>query len=149
MTIQALGYLGLQATDLDTWASFGERLLGLQIAERHRDALRFRMDDRAQRLTVLPSDRGGLAHAGWEVADAAALQALAARLESRGIAVTAMDESTCAATSAGSSESTATTNGRSVAAVTEITTPSGVRRPTTTAPDRPSGDKAILRSTVG
>lgn len=96
MTIQALGYLGLQATDLDTWASFGAKLLGLQIAERHRDALRFRMDDRAQRLTVLPSDRGGLAHAGWEVADAAALQALAARLESRGIAVTAMDEPTCA-----------------------------------------------------
>ena len=42
-----------------------------------------------------------------------------------------------------------TTYGRSVAAVTEITTPSGVLRPTTTAPDRPRGDRATFRRTVG
>ena len=92
MTIQALGYLGLQATDRDTWTSFGARLLGLQVAEHTPRALRFRMDERAQRLAVVPGDHGGLAYAGWEVADGAALRALAARLDAHGVAATWMDE---------------------------------------------------------
>ena len=45
------------------------------------------MDDRKQRLIVTGDEGDGLAFFGWEVADAAALDRLAARLEAHGIAV--------------------------------------------------------------
>ena len=48
----------------------------------------FRMDDRKQRLVVDRSLPEGQRYFGWEVADAAALDALAARLEGAGVAVT-------------------------------------------------------------
>jgi 2,3-dihydroxybiphenyl 1,2-dioxygenase len=47
----------------------------------------FRMDDRRQRLIVTGGEGEGLAFIGWEAADAAALDALAARLEAHGVQV--------------------------------------------------------------
>ena len=47
----------------------------------------FRMDDRKQRLFVDRAIAAGAKVFGWEVADAAALDALAARLEQAGVAV--------------------------------------------------------------
>lgn len=87
MSIQALGYVGIVAKSPEDWAGFGTRLLGLQLAERSAAQLVFRMDDRRQRLVVTPGERDGARFFGWEVADAAALQALAARLEDAGVAV--------------------------------------------------------------
>jgi hypothetical protein len=43
--------------------------------------LAFRMDDRKQRITVDADGGEGIGFFGWEVADAAALDALAGRLE--------------------------------------------------------------------
>ena len=45
------------------------------------------MDDRKQRLAIDRTLADGERYFGWEVADAAALQALAARLEQAGVAV--------------------------------------------------------------
>ncbi|MCO6418949.1 VOC family protein [Siccirubricoccus sp. KC 17139] len=84
MAIQALGYVGIAAKTLEDWVGFGTRLLGLQLAERSPHQLRFRMDDRKQRLLVVPDASDGARFFGWEVADAAALAALAARLEASG-----------------------------------------------------------------
>ncbi|MFL5000704.1 MAG: VOC family protein, partial [Xanthobacteraceae bacterium] len=47
----------------------------------------FRMDDRKQRIIVDAHGGDGIGFFGWEVADAAALDALAARLEQNGITV--------------------------------------------------------------
>ena len=47
----------------------------------------FRMDDRKQRLIVTGDEGEGLSFLGWEVANAAALDAVAARLETHGVAV--------------------------------------------------------------
>lgn len=85
--VQALGYVGLRARDLDGWASFGTRLLGMQLTERTRAGLAFRMDDRRQRLVVAQDEADGLGVLGWEVADAAALDAIAAQLEAAGLRV--------------------------------------------------------------
>jgi 2,3-dihydroxybiphenyl 1,2-dioxygenase len=85
--IRALGYAGVYARDLDPWVAFGGGLLGLQVAERTRSTLAFRMDDRAQRLVVQAGDSGGAAFFGWEVADGAALATLADRLENSGVRV--------------------------------------------------------------
>src|SRR5947199_6250120 len=87
MALQSLGYVGLRARNLEDWASFGENFLGMQLVERSRAALRLRMDDRSQRLIVEADDADGPAFLGWEVADAAALDQLAARLEAAGVRV--------------------------------------------------------------
>ncbi|MFL4981706.1 MAG: VOC family protein [Xanthobacteraceae bacterium] len=87
MTVQALGYVGIRAKGLDDWAAYGTRLLGLQRIDKSRSTLAFRMDDRKQRIIVDADGGDGIGFFGWEVADAAALDALAARLEQNGVTV--------------------------------------------------------------
>ncbi|MFL5088792.1 MAG: VOC family protein [Xanthobacteraceae bacterium] len=87
MTVQALGYVGIRAKGLDDWAAYGSRLLGLQRIDKSRSTLAFRMDDRKQRIIVDADGGDGIGFFGWEVADAAAVDALAARLELNGITV--------------------------------------------------------------
>ena len=89
MTLQALGYVGFGSNALDDWRQFGTGLVGLQAVERGNALLAFRMDDRKQRLVVDRALPEGERFFGWEVADAAALEALAAKLDAAGIAVTA------------------------------------------------------------
>jgi 2,3-dihydroxybiphenyl 1,2-dioxygenase len=88
MTLQALGYVGFGSSDLDDWRQFGTGLVGLQAVERGNSLLAFRMDDRKQRIVIDRSLGEGERFFGWEVADAAALDALAAKLEHAGIDVT-------------------------------------------------------------
>ena len=76
----AFGYASLRSDKLDDWAEYGPRFLGLQLVERTRSALKFRMDDRKQRI-VVSSEETAPNVFGWEVEDAAALDALAGRLE--------------------------------------------------------------------
>ncbi len=87
MTIQALGYLGIGTDRLDDWTHFAANWLGMQPVDRGAGVRAFRMDDRKQRLVVDRSLAEGQRYFGWEVADAAALDALAARLEGAGVAV--------------------------------------------------------------
>ena len=87
--LQALGYAGFGSSDLDDWRQFGTQLVGFQAVERGNAQLAFRMDDRKQRIVIDRSMADGARFFGWEVTDAAALDALAARLEAAGIHVTA------------------------------------------------------------
>jgi 2,3-dihydroxybiphenyl 1,2-dioxygenase len=88
MTLQALGYVGFGSSDLDDWRQFGTGLVGLQAVERSSSLLAFRMDDRKQRIVIDRSLGEGERFFGWEVADAAALDALAAKLETAQVEVT-------------------------------------------------------------
>ena len=81
MEVQALGYVGVGASDLTDWTDFATNWLGMQMVERGNACRAFRMDDRSQRLVVDRSLADGERYFGFEVADAAALDALAARLE--------------------------------------------------------------------
>jgi 2,3-dihydroxybiphenyl 1,2-dioxygenase len=81
MPLQALGYAGFGSADLEDWRRFGTGLVGLQAVEHSPSLLAFRMDDRKQRIVIDRSLPDGARFFGWEVADAAALDALAARLE--------------------------------------------------------------------
>lgn len=87
MKLEALGYVGIRASNLDDWAAYASSFLGMQLVERSRSALAFRMDDRKQRVVVTAADGDGAGFFGWEVADAAALESFAAHLERNGIAV--------------------------------------------------------------
>ena len=84
---QALGYVGVRARDLGDWASYGSGLLGLQRIDKSRSTLAFRMDDRKQRIIVDADGGEGIGFFGWEVADATALDALAAQLDNAQIKV--------------------------------------------------------------
>ena len=76
MPLQALGYVGFGSADLDDWRQFGTGLVGLQAVERSSSLLAFRMDDRKQRIVIDRSVPEAARLFGWEVADAAALEAL-------------------------------------------------------------------------
>jgi 2,3-dihydroxybiphenyl 1,2-dioxygenase len=86
MAIRALGYMVIGSDRAEEWDGFATRLLGMQRVDRGGGMRAFRMDDRVQRLIVAPD--AAPATIGWDVADAAALDALAARLEAAGTAVT-------------------------------------------------------------
>jgi 2,3-dihydroxybiphenyl 1,2-dioxygenase len=83
----ALGYIGVRSTRLDDWGAFATRLLGMQQVDRAGAVRAFRMDDRKQRLIVTGDEGEGLGFLGWQVEDAAALDALAARLDAHGVNV--------------------------------------------------------------
>jgi 2,3-dihydroxybiphenyl 1,2-dioxygenase len=87
MSIQALGYLGVGSDKLDDWTAFAVNWLGMQAVDRGAGQRAFRMDDRKQRLVIDRALPEGQRYFGWEVADAVALEALAAKLESAGVAV--------------------------------------------------------------
>ena len=88
MQLQSLGYVGIATDKLEDWSQFATRLLGMQVIERGRTGLALRMDDRKQRLIVDRDSRNGCNFFGWEVQDGAALDRMAAHLESKGVAVT-------------------------------------------------------------
>lgn len=86
-TVRSLGYLRINATDLDAWKDFGENLLGLNLAESTAERVRFRMDEYEYRIEVLAADNDDVATVGWEVASDEDLAELAGRLEAAGYAV--------------------------------------------------------------
>ena len=87
MDIQALGYVGVHASSLDDWTSFGTRFLGMQLVDKTEKRIALRMDDRKQRIVINEDGGEGVAYFGWEVADQAAIERCAARLERAGVAV--------------------------------------------------------------
>src|SRR6202044_283195 len=84
MNLNALGYVGIRTKSLEDWAAYGTRFLGMQLVDKSRGTLALRMDDRKQRVIVHTDEDEGPSFYGWEVADAAALDALAAHLEKNG-----------------------------------------------------------------
>lgn len=80
MEIEALGYAGLEVSDLAAWEDFATNVLGLQALRRADGTIDVRMDNYATRLRLHEGPRDDLAYTGWEVRDSAALDALAARL---------------------------------------------------------------------
>lgn len=87
--IKRLGYLGIAASDLAGWARFAVDVLGVMPAEPVSSALRFRIDERAWRIEVAKGSQDDIAYLGFEVADAAGLQAMSERLSAANVAVTA------------------------------------------------------------
>jgi len=87
MGLQALGYVGIRSKSLEDWAAYGTRFLGMQLVDQSRRTLALRMDDRKQRVIVHEDEAEGPSFYGWEVADATALDALAAHLERSGVKV--------------------------------------------------------------
>ncbi|MFB7598326.1 VOC family protein [Streptomyces sp. NPDC056160] len=92
MDIRALGYLRLETTRLAEWRTYALDLLGMvEASGTTDDTLCLRMDDRIQRLVVKAGDSDRLLAAGWEVANASALDEAARELEGAGFPVKQAD----------------------------------------------------------
>lgn len=87
MTIGNLGYFGIGANDLPAWKEFGEKILGLELAEEADDRLRFRADSQAWRISVDKSTDDDIAYLGFEVSDRDALVKIERRIVAAGVAV--------------------------------------------------------------
>src|SRR3954465_12772351 len=84
MALTALGYVGIGSDKLDDWSTYATRFLGMQLVDQSAKSLALRMDDRKKRMIVAADTPSFY---GWEVADAAELDALAAKLEALRMAV--------------------------------------------------------------
>jgi 3,4-dihydroxy-9,10-secoandrosta-1,3,5(10)-triene-9,17-dione 4,5-dioxygenase len=86
MGLRSLGYLRIEATDLDSWREFGLKVLGM-VEGKGADptALYLRMDDFPARLVITPGEKDRLAAAGWEVANVEELGEMCGRLEAAGV----------------------------------------------------------------
>jgi 3,4-dihydroxy-9,10-secoandrosta-1,3,5(10)-triene-9,17-dione 4,5-dioxygenase len=96
MGVRSLGYVRLNATDMEGWRVFGEDFLGLmRVAGNDPDSLYFRLDDLPPRLVVSPGAEPGLAALGFEVLNERDLAAVVANVENEGIKVTAGTAEEC------------------------------------------------------
>jgi 3,4-dihydroxy-9,10-secoandrosta-1,3,5(10)-triene-9,17-dione 4,5-dioxygenase len=98
LSITALGYVIVSATDVSRWRDFGCDVLGMMPgAVRADGALALRLDDRPFRILVEPAAEDRFGAIGLECANAAIWQAVVARVEASGTAVTAGDAATAKA----------------------------------------------------
>ncbi len=86
--IQNLSYIGFASPAAEEWRVFGPSILGAGLAPDGPDgAVRLRVDDAAWRVAIHPGPANELAYLGWEVGDAAGLDAIAGRVEQQGLTV--------------------------------------------------------------
>ncbi len=57
MAITALSYIGVNSDKFEDWSDYSQKNLGMQLVDRGKDILSFRMDDQKQRLTIT-GDKG-------------------------------------------------------------------------------------------
>lgn len=89
--VNGLGYVLVEATDLDAWHAFACDLLGLQAAVREDNRLVLRLDEKAYRLDIRRSETDRVTALGWQVKGPNELEELVGRLESAGFAVKRAD----------------------------------------------------------
>lgn len=90
--VTQLGYLGINASDIDAWEQFATQVLGLQASRREVDgSLSLRMDEYQRRFTVYPGGNDDIAYAGWQVPDEHVLAEMADQVKAAGVAVSQGD----------------------------------------------------------
>ena len=86
MGIRSLGYLRIEATDMDKWREYGLKVLGMVEGQGpDPEALYLRMDEFPARLIIFPGERDQLAQSGWETANAGELDEIRGSLEAAGV----------------------------------------------------------------
>ena len=85
MAIKSLGYVVIEAQDLEAWQDFACNIAGLMPAVSDRDDVAlFRMDDRPYRLWVQKGSQNRFLAPGWEFADKADFESALNALEAAG-----------------------------------------------------------------
>jgi 3,4-dihydroxy-9,10-secoandrosta-1,3,5(10)-triene-9,17-dione 4,5-dioxygenase len=92
MAIKSLGYVVIEAEDLEAWQDFACNIAGLMPAASDRDDVAlFRMDDRPYRLWVQKGSQNRFVAPGWEFADKADFESALTALEAAGRTVERAD----------------------------------------------------------
>lgn len=92
MSVQALGYVGVDATDLDAWRAFAGDVFAMQVVERGGDGLALRTDERCQRMLVQRGERDGPAFFGFETGGPEVFREAVGTLEKAGYSTTPASE---------------------------------------------------------
>ncbi|MEX3812953.1 VOC family protein [Paraburkholderia sp. BR13439] len=87
MQIQEIGYLGIDATNMDGWRAFARDYIGFEVRSLDQGCLGLRMDDYAWRLFVRPAQRNGVGFIGMKVDSLEALETVHEEMTSAGIPV--------------------------------------------------------------
>src|SRR5579875_237424 len=88
--VSQLSYVGAGASDVGAWRSYATDVLGHELSpDSDEHTLYLRCDERHHRLLVEQSDVDDVTFVGWEVADAAEMEAVAAQVEGQGVDVVA------------------------------------------------------------
>ncbi len=88
MAVERLGYVGFEVPNIADWSSFFTDVVGLMPGEDCPDGSRtYRLDEYAQRFIVSEGPGDDVAFVGWEVKDAAALDAMREKLAKAGVAI--------------------------------------------------------------
>ncbi len=85
--IRNLSYLVLGVTDFDAWETLMTDVIGLQLGTRTDTTVTLRMDQQAYRFILTKDPVDDLKAAGWQMDNAADLEALVVRLQSHGVKV--------------------------------------------------------------
>lgn len=84
-TIQELGYLGFEVSNLPRWERFATEVMGLGVSSGPQNTRRLRMDAAPARFILSEGPADDLAYAGWKLGSAAEVEAFARHLESQGL----------------------------------------------------------------
>ncbi|MEU5864525.1 VOC family protein [Nonomuraea sp. NPDC047529] len=95
--VKELGYVVYEVGDLADWEHFAVELLGMQVGEKIDGGFTLRTDEKAHRWIVTGGPADDLVATGYEVSDAAALDALVEKLRAAGVEVTEGDDALAAA----------------------------------------------------
>jgi 2,3-dihydroxybiphenyl 1,2-dioxygenase len=88
MKIRSVGYVGINATNVEEWRSFAGEILGVQVRDDSAPGnLRLKVDDYSWRIAVHQAEAPGLAYIGLEVANAQAFHEAVEELQSAGVDV--------------------------------------------------------------
>lgn len=88
MKIRSVGYLGINATDVEAWRGFAAEILGAQLRDDSAPGtLRLKVDDYLWRIAVHQAEAPGLAYIGLELANAQDFRDAVEELERAGVEV--------------------------------------------------------------
>lgn len=91
-SVQSLGYVVIETTDMASWDSYLQNIVGAMPAGTGDDgAALYRLDERAARFRIIDSDMDRFSVAGWELADANAFEEMVEDLRGAGCDVEIQD----------------------------------------------------------
>lgn len=94
MDLIGIGYIGIQATDIEAWRTYATQVLGMGISDHpdnDPDSLYLRMDDRRYRIALHPGKIDKVVYIGWEAKGRIAYLDGIKKLKAAGIEVTEGD----------------------------------------------------------
>jgi 2,3-dihydroxybiphenyl 1,2-dioxygenase len=92
-SVTQLGYVGISASDMDSWEKYATETLGLQISGRDEDGtLYLRMDEYQYRFAIHPTGNDDVAYVGWQASSEQQLHLIADQLKAGGVPVAHADK---------------------------------------------------------